>query len=163
MFETLNKTLATARALGIPESDFRQVGPTRWKGVLEGILTSITRRGCSNLDLWWLWEDFLDPFLVVEPPLTEDLQRLRALGPPSTQIFLLVEDQSGEKQVGCHWIVEATLDSALAVLGELPFLEFYLVARDMSWAVAENHHNMWIGVGSHAIEVLQGMEAETTD
>ncbi len=53
MFETLNKALATAKTLGLSETEFRQVGPTRWKDVLDDILIAITERGLSNR--YWLW------------------------------------------------------------------------------------------------------------
>lgn len=159
MFETLNKALAAGKSLGLSTEEFQQVGPTRWKDVLDDILVATTERGLRNRNRYWLWEDFVDPHYSLPPSLTMDLMDLRCLGDPASRVYLLLEDWNDTKKVGYHWVLEGTLESALSVLAEMHLLEFYLVARDMSWIVAENHHGYWIGAGPHAVGVLHSIEA----
>ena len=52
-----------------------------------------------------------------------------------------------------------TCEKALEVaLDEMHLIEFYLVGKGTDWAVAENHHDLWIATGSHAISVLKAIE-----
>lgn len=56
--------------------------------------------------------------------------------------FIAQDDQSPFNPV-----YEATPTAAAQVVGECFGFEYYLIGKDMSWLLCENHHDLLIGVG----------------
>jgi hypothetical protein len=44
-------------------------------------------------------------------------------------------------------VYDATPAAAQAVIGECYGFEYYLIAKDLSWLLCENHHDTLIGIG----------------
>ena len=62
---------------------------------------------------------------------------------PDAPAWLLVSDDSDQP-----WpVYEAHPSDVARILEESPFFEFVIVAKDMTWLVLENHHNVFIAVG----------------
>ena len=60
--------------------------------------------------------------------------------PPDSQCWLIIDDDSAYFPV-----VETRAGVAGMLLGELPYVEFYLVGKDFDWLLAENHHSaIWL-------------------
>jgi Family of unknown function (DUF6756) len=127
---------------------------------VDRFLEAFTVRGVANRSLVWLWEDFREPCVSVSGPV--NLETLLALAPADTRIWLLVEDWSKRKREAPFWAFDATLAAAIGTLRNHHLLEFYIAARSFEWAIAENHHDVLIGVGSHAVTFLQTLRASVT-
>lgn len=129
---------------------FFQAGPTRWEPVLVAILETFTMSGAANLGRVWIWEDFLTAARGWYRG-SQGIRELGVLGPPELPVFCLIEGKGG------HWVFEGTLAASLAVIDELPLLEFSLVPTSLDWLLCENHHDMWIAIGDHAIEAMESL------
>ena len=158
MYETPHKALSAARERGIPPGRFRQVRPSRWTAILDRVLKVFTPRGVLNRNRDWLWEDFAQPCHVLRRPHTP--ATLLELDVASCRVWLILEDFDCTKRAGRHWLFEGDLGAVVEVLNNMHFMEFYVVARDLEWMVAENHHDMLFGVGEHGAQMLRALERE---
>jgi hypothetical protein len=65
-------------------------------------------------------------------------------------VWFVVEDD----QLSHYPIFEASTDNVMKILGECFAFEYYLVPRDKSWLLCENHHNRIIGVGNQVVSAI---------
>lgn len=158
MYETPNKALAAARELGLGKEQFAQVSPGRWRSLLEAILEAFTVQGLANRHRGWLWEDFVEPSFSVQDKRL-GLAALRGICPPDESVYLLLEDWDSTKREGEHWLFVGSFGHVLDVLDEMHYLEFYIVARDLSWLVSENHHAFQTAIGEPAMSALRAAHA----
>ena len=151
VFATANSVLAAARAGGLDDAAFRQVGAAKAAGVIARVRGTFAGGEAppAGGPLWTRLRGLELP--AAEP---HELSALLALGPPDTPVFLLVEDWERPKPGWPFWVFEATLAAAVATLDNHALLEFYLVARSFDWLVAENHHNVLIVAGDQAASAL---------
>ena len=156
-YATANSILSAARECGLDEASFHQLPGGRAQELLDGVLDSFTQQGRANRMRYWLWEDLRPPTLSL--PETHEPNVLLKLGPPSTPVWLIVEDWSGTKRGGPVWVFEATLAAANATLQNHHLLEFCIVSRPRTWLLGENHHGSMFAAGEHAISVLQTINA----
>lgn len=154
-YATANSILAAARECGLDEAIFRQLPGRRAQELLDSVLESFTTRGRANRMRSWLWEDLRPPHLSLTAP--HGPNALLELGPPTTPVWLIVEDWDGSKRGSPFWVFEATLAAAVSTLENHHLLEFYIVSRPLTWLVGENHHAALFAAGEHAISVLQGI------
>lgn len=152
-YATANGILAAARECGFDEASFHQLPGGRAQEMLDSVLDSFTTRGRASRMQCWIWEDLRPPRLSLPAP--DDLDVLLTLGPPSTPVWLIVEDWDRTKRGTPFWIFEATLAAAVATLKNHHLLEFYIVSRPLTWLVGENHHGVLFGAGEPAISAFQ--------
>ena len=152
-YTTANGILAAARELGLNETSFHQLPGGRAQALLDRIFDSFAIGGRGDRNRQWLWNDLREPCFALPGP--RDLDVLLALGPPSTPVWLVVEDFAGDKQGPPFWVFEATLTGALTTLKNHHLLEHYIVSRPLTWLVGENHHDTLFAAGDHAISLLQ--------
>jgi hypothetical protein len=155
-YATANSILAASRECGLDDTSFRQLPGGRAQELLDSVLESFTTRGCANRMRYWLWEDLRSPHLSLAAP--HELNALLKLGPPTTPVWLIVEDWDGTKRGSPFWVFEATLAAAVSTLKNHHLLEFYIVSRPLTWLVGENHHAVLFAAGEHAISVLQTID-----
>jgi hypothetical protein len=152
-YATANGILAAARECGLDEASFHQLPGGRAQELLDSVLDSFTTRGRVSRMHYWIWEDLRPPTLSLPAP--DELGVLLTLGPPSTPVWLIVEDWDGTKRGAPFWIFEATHAAAIAMLKNHHPLEFYIVSRPLMWLVGENHHDVLFAAGEPAISVFQ--------
>ncbi len=163
VFETANAVLSAARDLGISQRDFEMVGPARWRSVMDAILGKFTTQaGPAARHNRWLWSTLIEPTYTVSTEGMPDLAILAGLGAQEEHIYLLLEDWDSTNQHAADWLFRGTIGACIKVLGEQHPMEFCMVGRGLKWLLAENHHNMWIGAGAHAIAFLREAEATST-
>ena len=152
IYATPNGILAAARECGVTRSRLRQETSNRALALFERLLELFTKNAAKNRKANWFWDDFREPNLSVHRRADEDA--LLALGSAATPVRLLVEDSGRRKRGPAFWVFEATLDAAARTLDNHHLLEFYLVSRHLDWLIAENHHDVLIGVGDRAVAAL---------
>ena len=88
--------------------------------------------------------------------MTDGWKYLSALVPnPNDSIWFIAEDD----ELPFYPVYEATPRAIEMLIGECSFFEYYLVAKDMSWLLCENHHDCLIGVGSQVTSRLSELIA----
>jgi len=154
-YETANGLLAAARDAGVDESLFHQLPGWRANELLDQVLDTFTKQGRRGRLRYWMWEDFREPSLCL--PNGHDIALLTTLGSGTSRVWLIVEDFSDSKAGAPFWLFEATLDAIALVLRNHHHLEFYVVSRDLTWLIGQNHHDCWFAAGKHALATLQPM------
>jgi hypothetical protein len=90
---------------------------------------------------WW-WEAFSGR--SVSRHVKGGWKLLVTLVPEADErIWFIAEDD----QLPFYPVYDATPKAAEQIIGECFAFEYYLVAKDMSWLICENHHDVLIGVG----------------
>jgi len=153
LYSTPNGILAAAEECGIARAAFRQLPGASALTVLDSVLESFTNGGLTNRAAHRLWDDLREPTFSLRR--RADAATMLALGDPATRVWLLVEDWERKKTGPGFWVFEATLDAAARTLDNHHLVEFYIVSRGLDWLVAENHHDMLVAAGEHAVEALQ--------
>lgn len=151
MYETPNSILQSAAELNLPAAEFRQLGPRAWKPVFRKVFERFATT--HDTDMLWLWEFLRQPYPSVE--LGYALPVIERLFAPDTAVWLIVEDWHGDKKHGNYWVFESTYGTAVAVLENFHFVEYYLVDRRLEWMLLENHHGYVIGVGEPALSLVR--------
>jgi hypothetical protein len=62
---------------------------------------------------------------------------------PNEHVWFVAEDD----QLPFYPVFDATPKAAEQVIGQCFGFEYYLIAKDMTWLLCENHHDYLIGVG----------------
>lgn len=159
LYETPNEVLETARELGFGKSDICMV--PGWQAV--EIVDRFVERFAQNGKRWgypyWIWEKLVEPRFGL--PWSEDLKPLRELGSPEMPIWLIVEDNSNNKEGAPFWLFETMLPVATETLMNHYYIEFYICSKDFSWMIGQNHHDFLFASGDHAIAFLEALQKET--
>jgi hypothetical protein len=152
-YETANGLLAAARDAGLDERVFHQLPGWRAAELLDQVLDTFTRTGRGGRMRYWIWEDLGEPSLSLGG--SHDVELLATLRPPSSKVWLIVEDFDASKGGAPFWLFETALGAIPIVLRNHPLVEFYVVSRGVSWLVCENHHGAWFASGAHAVATLK--------
>lgn len=100
---------------------------------------------------WW-WESFRGPSESITFDDGKGFERLAELVPNKNEIvWFVVEDD----QLPYYPIFEATTENAVKIIGECFAFEYYLVPKDKSWLLCENHHNRIVGVGENIVRAIK--------
>ncbi len=100
---------------------------------------------------WW-WEAFSSPSESITYDDGKGFEKLSQLVPdPEEVIWFVVEDDD----LPNYPIFEASTENVVKIIGECFAFEYYLVPRDKSWLLCENHHNRIIGVGKQVASSIQ--------
>jgi hypothetical protein len=114
------------------------------------ILNSITSKFVNNANRRWWWEDFKAEGFSRK--FENGFQRICELVPDPNETVLLICE---EDQLNYFPVYEATPKTIQSVISECYGFEYYIVPKDLSWLLCENHHDMMIAVGSIVEERLK--------
>ena len=153
MYETANKALESARELSLHTDQFRQVGPRQWREVLDSIFDSFANTHDQSVS--WLWSHLKREGSSLNS--RNGLAEIGAMVAPNTMVWLLLEDWDHKKKQGNYWLFEGSYSAVVAVLGNMHFIEYYIVGRELNWMILENHHNVLIGVGDPAEPFIRSL------
>lgn len=155
MYETPNKFLKAALAVGLGKDEFRQAKADQWKGILKQVFDKFA--DTYKLDVPWLWSHLKHQGESVK---TESgLIYLDSLVNPETKVWLLVEDWDRTKRDGNYWVFEGTYAAIVSVLKNMHCIEYYIIDRKFNWMILENHHDVLIGVGELAEDFILSLKA----
>jgi len=110
----------------------------------EDVNRAVLTRFADGKDRRWWWEAFTQSEFVSfdeGPGYRHVLDLVRDV---RERCWLIVESED----VGPYAVYEACPEEAASILGECFGFEYYLVAKDLSWLVCENHHGRIIGCGA---------------
>ena len=158
MYETMNQVLQSAAELNLPAAQFRQLGPREWRPVLKQVFDRFATTHVTGVT--WLWEFLREPNTSIQ--FDDALPFVKPLFAPHTPVWLMVEDTWGKKR-GNYWLFESTYGTAVAVLENFHFIEYYLVDRKLDWMLMENHHGYVIGVGEPALAAVRDLQRRYPD
>ncbi len=101
---------------------------------------------------WW-WDSFRDSQCAVfdDGP---GYQRIPLLVPDASErCWFIVESDASHS----FPVYEAAPEAITSILGECFCFEYYIVPKDLSWLVCENHHGAVIGCGEAVKDRIQAM------
>lgn len=126
--------------LGIEPAQMRLLPAPEAEAVVHAALRHFVAPGWAR---WW-WENFCPPGEAVRFDGGDGWKQLRHFVPdPHERVWFIAEDGSRP-----HYpVFDVTPDIASLVIGECYGFEYYLLAKNMTWLLCENHHNVVCGVG----------------
>jgi hypothetical protein len=155
--EDMRTTLANAaRDAGCSDAEFSLVSPHEYRDVFRQILAQFCNRGLELLNATWVWEHLVGPRQAIQTD--RPLQYLATLLPPHERVWFIAEDWPGTKKDGNYWLYDTTVDTALRVLGQAHAFEYYIIKRNLSWLVCENHHDIVMGVGDEVVNAMRAVQ-----
>jgi hypothetical protein len=111
----------------------------------EAVRLSVLGHFVASGDRRWWWEAFRNPGASAKFENGDGWARLPAIVPnPNESVWFIAE----EVQLSHYPVFETTVAIASQVISECYGFEYYLVAKNLSWLVCENHHNRVFAVGS---------------
>lgn len=112
----------------------------------------LARFAPGNHSRWW-WESFRESQSAV---FDDGLgyQRIPMLVPDvSERCWFIVESDASNS----YPVYDASPEDIISILGECFCFEYYIVAKDLSWLVCENHHGAVIGCGHTVGDRMKAM------
>jgi len=138
------------RELGFGVAEFRC--PTRVEESL--LVRQIEAHFVSAPGLTWWWSSFSVPTATRAFDDGLGFKHVAQIAPDAQEtIWFVVEEASGDD----FGVFETSVRNACAIVGQCPAFEYYLVAKDFSWLICENHHEVVIASGS-AMRRLSSMD-----
>lgn len=99
---------------------------------------------------WW-WESFKEDSKSITFDDGKGFDRISSIVPTSEEIvWFVVEDD----QLPYYPIFECTITNAIKIVSECFAFEYYLIPKNKSWLICENHHNRIIGVGNQVTQSI---------
>lgn len=134
----LVEVMRAVGGLGLAPDRFTVVAAPEADAVRQCVMDRFVQ---SRSRRWW-WENF--DGAAVEVADGSGYTLLPLIVPDRDQrVWFIADDESDDPQP----VFDTTVALASAVLGECYAFEYYLVAKDLSWLVGENHHNVVMAVG----------------
>jgi hypothetical protein len=129
---------AAIQSLQITPDLFRPLSDAESAQVVRQVLDKFV----GGVQRTWWWEA-LGPG-AVSRHVQDGFKLVAEIVPaPDEIVWFIAEDDDNSG----FPVYEATPRAAQQVIGECAYFEYYLVAKDMSWLLCENHHDVLIGVG----------------
>jgi hypothetical protein len=136
---------AAINTLGLPSQICRALLDAEGWEVFHAALTKFT----GGDDRRWWWEAFSDE--AIGRRVKDGWRLLTTLVPePDGLVWFIAEDTD----LPFYPVYETTPAAVERILGECFAFEYYLVAKDLSWLLCENHHDSLIGVGEPIVTRL---------
>jgi len=134
--------------LGLNPASMRPLLPPQSETVYFAVLNHFVASG----DRKWWWEDFREPGRSITFEDGNGWTRVSDIAPDANEpVWFIAEDDSFP-----HYpVFETTPEIASLVIGECYGFEYYLVAKDLSWLLCENHHNVMCAAGAAVEARLQ--------
>jgi 3-phosphoshikimate 1-carboxyvinyltransferase len=140
-----HEIMDASHALSILADQFRALSDQE----AERVVLETERRFVQWPNLRWWWEAFRCRGLATgDLPFGEIAQ----IVPPLEPAYLIANLDAGSPEPPL--VYEGATAAILAVLGECRHFEFYLVARDLSWLICQNHHDNIYALGFSAMRRL---------
>ncbi len=147
----LSQDIAEAQSeLQIPDSAFQRVPEPEAEGIVQKVKSRFLRDP-QEATRWWWDSDFRLPALAAyfNGPTVPLLSHVVPSEDQLVWFITNVDDVSGQEPI----LVYASAPLAIQrILGECHgHHEYYVVARDLTWLICENHHGLILALGSSAI------------
>jgi hypothetical protein len=140
--------------LGLETGTFRRLTPDE---TLQAVQRAEARFVLGRNVVWW-WEHLRHRHLVTWGK-QQGCTLVPLLAPAGgEQVWLIITDVAGSPLA-----YEGTVEACCAVIGECAAFEYYLVARDCSWLLGENHHDALSVAGFRALRRLKQVVREQPD
>lgn len=148
--DELRAALAT---LGISDEQFEIIPDREGRAIFDELLQAFT----NGVDCRWWWEKFSQDSFSVAFEDRQAFTRICSVVPdPDQRVYFVVEDDGAAFFPVCL----TTPLIAQKVIGECFGFEYYLIPKDRSWLLCENHHNAMIGIGDRIIASLKKQQGE---
>jgi hypothetical protein len=129
------------RRLGLSTNQFTEVGDGQARELTAAFLVRFT----DGEDVRWWWERFASQATSAHVADGKGFTRISAIVPAvDEKVWFVAED--GE--LPYFPVYETTPAIAQQVIGECYAFEYYIIAKDLSWLLCENHHDSLIAVGA---------------
>jgi hypothetical protein len=123
------------------------LGPVAFRALQEkearSLFTTFLNRFTGGKDVRWWWERFATCTSVKFDDQKVFLRLTRVVPDPDEHVWFVVEDA----EEPFYPVFEATPAAIQEVIEECFGFEYYLIAKDLSWLLCENHHDYLIGIG----------------
>ena len=140
---------AAVASLALRPEQFSEVPEDEARPLFESFLSRFT----GGVDRRWWWEHFTLPASTIRFEDGRAFTRLSALVPDAeSKVWFVAEDAD----LAFFPVFDATPAAAQQVIGECYFFEYYLISKDLSWLLCENHHDTMFAVGT-AVQRVQKM------
>jgi len=141
-----------ATRLQLPVEKFRALPELEARKIFDTALAEFVSGG----DRRWWWEAFSKPSYFLDPAGDDGFKYITQIVPDPEEVVLFIAE---EDQLDFYPVYEGSAEVITQVIMECYRFEYYLIAKDMSWLLCENHHNRLIGVGETIIERLRNIDA----
>ncbi len=131
---------------GYINQEISEVSKLNWESIIRVIEDNFVSKKSHKDSMHWAWERLKKESYSVQisnefDSLVSVLERLLQ----NNDRYWFIVDEPGNKNK--QWVYDASLKSIITVLKECSFFEYYIVPKDYSWLLVENHHNCLIGTG----------------
>ena len=125
-------------SLRVPDSQFRALKDAEAETVFHQALAKFVEGG----DRRWWWEAFVGK--AVSHQVSDGWKLISRIVPRLNEhVWFIAEEDT----LPHYPVFDATPEAVEKVVGECFFFEYYLVAKDLTWLICENHHDYLIAVG----------------
>jgi hypothetical protein len=129
------------RRLELSTEEFTEVPEGEARALTGAFLSKFT----GGVDSRWWWERFTLPEASHRFEDGKGFTRITALVPDAHEkVWFVAEDD----ELPYFPVYDATPAIAQRIIAECYGFEYYLIAKDLSWLLCENHHDLVIAAGS---------------
>jgi hypothetical protein len=142
------------KELKISSENFIEVKHYSYENILKQIGERFTNLGARATKYFWLNHNLKGDVVSFMPKSEEDVTKILRVIIPDNPIlwFIGAETYKGKSK---YWLYESDLNSAIAILDEMYFFDFYLVDKKYNWLISEEDYGVLLSVGEPVASNLQ--------
>ena len=140
MSRVINEIKQAINTLDLTLEDVQLLPPNLGEIIFKDCLAHFVRSG----DRRWWWEDFNQEVSFCIEDAELPFERLNEIIPElESKVWLIVEDDDEP----FYPVYEIVAKRITEIIGESFGFEYYIIPKDKSWLICENHHSQLIGIG----------------
>ena len=126
--------------LGLEDKSIQLLSDKEGQAVYFDLLNTFV----EGADRQWWWEAFKEKTESITFDDNLGFKRIVEIVPNGNETIWFVAE---ETQLPFYPVYETTPEVVQKIIGECYGFEYYIVPKDKSWLLCENHHNRVIGIG----------------
>ena len=128
------------KLLGLKEQNIQLLPDKEGQLVFSDLLNTFV----EGADRRWWWEAFKEESKSITFDDGLGFERIVELVPNKKETIWFIAE---ETQLPFYPVYETTPEVVQKIIGECYGFEYYIIPKDKSWLLCENHHNRVIGIG----------------
>ncbi|RDC62461.1 DUF6756 family protein [Adhaeribacter pallidiroseus] len=139
-------TIKIASALGLSNDNFAAVGIHDWPLIMQKIERNFVKKENSNTKFNWWWESFKGPHFSIDFINDNAFIFLDQIVDKEEKVWFVACDSDYDPSK--FWLFQGYINPIQKIIGELPYIEYYIVSKKYEWLICESDHGVLIGLGS---------------
>lgn len=140
------------KSLNLSDQQFKEIGLYQWVKIIKMVEDTFINKKVYNANFQPYWEHLKEIPFSMHFCNNDAFRFIGNIVDIEEKLWFLVQDANK------IWLYEGTVKSIIEIIGECYGFEYYLISKQLSWLLCENHHGYLIGVGNPIVDRMKKLQ-----